>query len=101
MAQTKFREFYQKMVEQHQPLFTEFMKIHDAFKKDSSTHEQAFHGTGQKVLDIIRDTDRRLCSAMGRGVYSTYSQQLSEKFWNLVREDFDQIDMVGVKVVKR
>jgi hypothetical protein len=37
---------------------------------------------------------------MGRGIYSVYSDKLSQKFWDLVREDFPKIDMVGVKIKK-
>lgn len=100
MAQTKYSEYYQRMVAENRQLFDEFLKINDAFKKDSAKHSQEFHIVGQKVVDRVRDYDRRLCSAMGRGVFSTYSQKLSEKFWDLVRHDFDQIDMVGVRVKK-
>jgi hypothetical protein len=100
MAQTKYREYYQRMVAENRQLFDEFLKVNDAFKSDSVAHADEFHLVGQKVVDKVRDFDRRLCSAMGRGVFSTYSQKLSEKFWDLVRQDFDQIDMVGVKVKK-
>ena len=98
MAQTKYREYYQKMIDENRQLFDEFAKVNDLFKADPQKNADQFHQVGQKVLDKIRDFDRRLCSAMGRGVYSTYSQQLSEKFWDLARKDFDQIDMVGVKI---
>lgn len=101
MAQTKYREYYQKMVAENQQLFTDFLKIHDLFVQDPNKHEAAFHELGQRVVDRVRDYDRRLCSAMGRGVFSTYSQQLSEKFWGLVREDFAKIDMVGVRIKKK
>ena len=98
MSQTKYREYYEKMVAENRQLFDDFLKIHDLFKQDSTLNTEQFHQVGQKVVDKIRDFDRRLCSAMGRGVFSTYSQKLSEKFWDLARQDFDQIDMVGVKV---
>ncbi len=98
MAKTKYQEYYQKMVTENRQLFDEFLKINDLFKADPQSNAEQFHLVGQKVLDKVRDFDRRLCSAMGRGVFSTYSQKLSEKFWDLVRKDFDQIDMVGVKV---
>ncbi len=86
------------MITQHQALFDEFLTIHDRFKSEPAAAEADFHRVGQQVVDIVRDFDRRLCSAMGRGVYSAYSQKLSEKFWSLVRQDFDQIDLVGVRV---
>ncbi len=100
MAQTKYREYYQRMVAENRQLFDEFLKVNDAFRSDPSANADEFHSLGQKVVDRVRDFDRRLCSAMGRGVFSTYSQKLSEKFWDLVRQDFDQIDMVGVRVKK-
>jgi len=98
MAKTKYNEYYQKMVAENRQLFDEFLKINDLFRENPEKNAVEFHQVGQKVVDKIRDFDRRLCSAMGRGVYSTYSQKLSEKFWDLARKDFDQIDMVGVKV---
>lgn len=98
MAKTKSSEYYQMMITQHQALFDEFLTIHDRFKSEPAAAEADFHRVGQQVVDIVRDFDRRLCSAMGRGVYSAYSQKLSEKFWSLVRQDFDQIDLVGVRV---
>lgn len=98
MAQTKYREYYEKMVAENRQLFDEFLKINDLFRQDKIANAEQFHLVGQKMVDKIRDFDRRLCSAMGRGVFSTYSQKLSEKFWDLARKDFDQIDMVGVKI---
>ncbi len=89
------------MVAENRQLFDEFLQINDLFKKDPITHAEQFHRIGQQVVDKIRDFDRRLCSAMGRGTFSTYSQKLSEKFWDLARQDFDQIDMVGVKIKTR
>ena len=101
MAKTKSSEYYQMMVTQNKALFDQFLQIHDRFKSEPVAVETEFHQVGQQVVDIVRDFDRRLCSAMGRGVYSTYSQKLSEKFWSLVRKDFDQIDLVGVRVKKK
>lgn len=101
MSQTKYREYYEKMVAENRQLFDDFLKINDSFRESSGANADEFHQVGQRVVDKIRDFDRRLCSSMGRGVFSTYSQKLSEKFWDLARQDFDQIDMVGVKVKKR
>jgi len=98
MSQTKYREYYEKMVAENRQLFDDFLKVNDLFKSNPQLHAEKFHQIGLKVVDKIRDFDRRLCSAMGRGVYSTYSQKLSEKVWDLARQDFDQIDMVGVRV---
>jgi len=101
MSQTKYREYYEKMVAENRQLFDDFLKANDLFRENPEKNATEFHQIGQKVVDKIRDFDRRLCSAMGRGVFSTYSQKLSEKFWDLARQDFDQIDMVGVKIKSR
>lgn len=101
MSQTKYREYYEKMVAENRQLFDDFLKANDLFREDPEENATEFHQIGQKVVDKIRDFDRRLCSAMGRGAFSTYSQKLSEKFWDLARQDFDQIDMVGVKIKSR
>ena len=100
MPAVKYKEYYQKMVDQHSAQFAAFLKIHDAFVINPVAHEAEFHSEGQKILDIVRDWDRRLCSSMGRGKFSTYTLNLSEKFWVEVRKDFSLIDKVGVRVRK-
>jgi hypothetical protein len=98
MPQAKYQIYYQKMIDDNRPVFDQFAKIHQQFEQDEEKGGEAFHQLGKEVLDIIRDYDRRLCAAMGRGIYSVYSDKLSQKFWDLVREDFPKIDMVGVKI---
>jgi hypothetical protein len=97
----KYKDYYKQMIDQNKTLFDDFYKIHQQFKENKDQFRDIFNQDGQKVVDVIRDWDRRLCSAMGRGKFSVYSQQVSEKFWNLARQDFELIDLVGVKVVKR
>lgn len=48
-------------------------------------------------MDVVRDWDRRLLSAMGRGDFSKYSEQLPDKFWTEVRTEFPLISKVGLK----
>jgi len=104
MAKAKYQIYYDKMIEENKALFTEFKEIHDDYAREREKAIQAlqdeFHSVGQKVVDRIRDWDRRLCSAMGKGLYSSYSEKLSEKFWNRVRQDYPQIDLVGVRIKK-
>jgi len=100
MPQAKYQLYYQKMIDENRPLFDDFAKAHQLFDKDQERNADNFHQLGKAVLEVIRDYDRRLCAAMGRGVYSIYSDKLSQKFWDLAREDFPKIDMVGVKIKK-
>jgi K+/H+ antiporter YhaU regulatory subunit KhtT len=100
MAKAKYQQYFEQMIKENQDLFKQFKLIHDQYAQDPYQYQEELNQKGQPVVDIIRDWERRLCAAMGRTRYSRYSEQLSEKFWNLVREEFDQIDMVGVKIEK-
>lgn len=98
MAEAKYKKFYKLMREKEEKLFLEFEDIHQSYKENSKANQPEFNRVGEKVVEVIRDWDRKLCSTMGKTMYGQYSQQVSEKFWDLVRQDFDQIDMVGVKI---
>ena len=100
MSQAKYQLYYQKMIDENRSLFDNFARIHQLFEKDQDLNADNFHQLGKAVLEVVREYDRRLCAAMGRGVYSIYSDKLSQKFWDLAREDFPKIDMVGVKIKK-
>jgi len=96
MAQTKYRQYYQNMVTQNQKLFADFKVSHDQYVAEE-IDQQEYNRVGLRIVDIIRDWDRRLCSAMGKGAFSKYSEQLSDKFWSEVRKEYPQIDKVGLK----
>jgi hypothetical protein len=98
MAQPKYKQYFEQMIKQNQNLFEQFKPIHDKYSQDPQQYQEELNQKGQPVVDVIRDWERRLCAAMGRTRYSRYSEQLSEKFWNLVRKEFDQIDMVGLTI---
>jgi hypothetical protein len=97
MPAAKYKEYFSKMSEQNEELFAEFLQVHQNYEADQNKYEVEFHQVGQKVVDVMRDWDRRLCSAMGRGAFSKYSEQLSEKFWGEAKKIFPLIYSVGVK----
>ncbi len=97
MSVTKYQLFYDRAREGRPELFLAFKEIHDNYSHNQAKFEEQFHTEGTKVLDILRDAERRLCSGQMRGGYGAYSQGLSEKFWVLVRKDFPLIDQVGVR----
>ncbi len=84
------------MVTQNQKLFADFKVSHDQYVA-GEIDQQEYNRVGLRIVDIIRDWDRRLCSAMGKGAFSKYSEQLSDKFWSEVRKDYSHIDKVGLK----
>ncbi|OGJ37215.1 MAG: hypothetical protein A2383_03315 [Candidatus Pacebacteria bacterium RIFOXYB1_FULL_39_46] len=96
MSAVKYKQYFQMMIEQNKVLFAEFAKAHEQYQADPSKHEQEFNQLGSQVTEEVRNWDRRLCSAMGRGQFSQYSQNLSEKFWGEIRKLFPLIDQVGV-----
>ena len=97
MPPAKYKQYFTQMQEQNEELFADFLKIHKLFESEGGQYEEEFHKIGQKVVDVMRDWDRRLCSAMGRGAFSKYSEQLSEKFWGEAKKIFSLIYSVGVK----
>lgn len=99
MAAVKYKQYYQNMVSQNEQAFSSFKLVHDGYVA-GKVNQETYNKKGMKVVDMVRDWDRRLCSAMGKGAFSKYSETLSEKFWNEIRKDYSQIDKVGVKVKK-
>ena len=83
------------MIEEHAAEFGRFKGIHDLYSKDKKTHQLAFNDEGKKVVDIIRDYEKRLCNTMEKGNNAQYSARLAEKFWTEVRSMFPLIDFVG------
>jgi hypothetical protein len=94
---TKFKQTYKAMVQAHPQLFAEFKVIHDHYVQDRKAWSAAFHEKGAKVVEVIREYERRLCSAMERGNYAQYSSKVAEKFWNEIKKEFTRIEFVGVK----
>jgi hypothetical protein len=99
MPATKYKQFYQLMMNQHGKLFADFKPIHDHYQENPTDPKaaEAFHQEGRRVLDVARDWERRLCSGMERGKFSQYSVKLSEKFWDEIKKDLPLVEEIGVK----
>ncbi|MBD3250447.1 MAG: hypothetical protein GF381_02680 [Candidatus Pacebacteria bacterium] len=98
MAKAKYQQYFDQMMKENQELFDQFRPIHERYKQNNEAHQAEFNQQGKQVRRVIQQWDRKLCSVMGRSSYDVYSQQVSEKFWDLVRQEFDQIDMIGVTI---
>jgi len=101
----KFKQYYKLMHDQNKKLFADFKVIHDQFAKDKGTDKDAesrakFNEMGRDFSDVVRDWERRLCSGMGRGKYSSYSDKLADKFKDEVRIEYPMFDLIGVVVKK-
>ncbi len=96
-SMTKYKKYFQEMMDQNAELFKEFLPIHDGYKTDRKKWSKQFHEKGGQVVEVIRDWERRLCSGMERGNNAVYSSKLAEKFWGEVKELYSHIELVGVK----
>lgn len=95
---TKYKDYFQQMLEANQSVFTDFKKIHNLFAVDQKTYQSEFNEKGEIIMEIIRDWEKRLCSRMEGGKNGVYSANLSEKFRAEVKKVFPKIDLVGVKL---
>lgn len=94
---TKYKKAVSEMLEYNHDLFVEFKKIHDKFAEDPDTMKEEFNREGEKALRIIRRYENQLCGKSESGMFSKYSTNLSEKFWDEIRIHFPKIDHVGMQ----
>lgn len=92
-----YQETFQKMLTENKELFDTFQSVHDAYILNPEANKVKFNELGREVTDLIREYERRLCAQMGKGQYSKFTQNLSEKFWSEVRKVFPKIDFVGIQ----
>ena len=97
LMSAKYRQLFLEMMEEHRDAMLDFKEVHDKFVKDEETYKKDFNEKGGKVVEIIRDYERRLTSQQDRGQYSKFSTGLSDKFWDQIRSFLPRIDFVGVK----
>lgn len=97
---TKYKQYYQDMMDKHAEVFSAFKVVHDRFALDPETWAEKFHTQGREVLDIIRDYERRLCAGMERGKNATYSFALAEKFKAEIKKYLPKFELIGVRSKK-
>jgi hypothetical protein len=95
---TKFREYYDLMLQKNEALFKEFREIHNQYTLNPKKHQDKFNEIGADIQDVITEYENRLCHHSEKGVYAKYSHTLSDKFWELIRSEFPKIDDIGVEI---
>ncbi len=86
------------MLEDNKEIFDAFRSLHDNYGLNPDSHQKEFNTLGEKVLEIIREYENRLCTDTERGGYSKYSANLAEKFQNEVRRNFPMVDHIGITI---
>lgn len=95
---TKYKKYFEEMMEANTKLFEEFGKVHDSFLTDPKKWQTEFDEKGKLVWEVINEWDKRLCGKMDGGKNSVFSGGLSEKFRDEIKKRFPKIEMVGVKI---
>ena len=88
------------MLEDNEDIFNSFKKLHENYILNPQSQQKEFNTQGEKVLEIIREYENRLCTDTERGVYSKYSAKLAEKFQSEVRAPFPMVDRIGLIIEK-
>jgi hypothetical protein len=95
---TRFQQAFNDMTSKHQELLNEFEVIHNQYVLEPEKFQTSFNQIGEKVVNIITDTENQLCATSEKGQYAKYSHNLADKFHELVRQRFPKIDDVGIEI---
>jgi len=97
---TKYKEYFQLMLENNKELFDEFRRVHDKFVLDPSAMQEEFNEVGGRVRRVIHEWEDKLCNRSQKTGYGQYAGKLAEKFQEEIRKEFPKIDSVGIKTFK-
>lgn len=96
---TKFKEYFQRMIEQNKKEFESFRVIHDEYALNPDINQEKYNQEGKEILKIIKEWESKLCHQQEKK-YSQYTGNLAEKFMDEVRKEFPMIDHIGIIVKK-
>ena len=88
------------MITDNKSAFDEFRILHDNYALNPEKFQEEYNREGEKVLEIVRDYENRLCANTERGAFNKYSANLSEKFQSEVISHFPMIGHIGLKIEK-
>lgn len=97
---TKYREYYEKMINENKDFFDEFTKAHFEYSIDQDKNQETFNKIGIKALGIMHEWENRLCKTSEGAGFGNYTANLAEKFQTEIRSHFPLIDHVGIIVKK-
>lgn len=98
---TKYKEYFNKMIEENKEVFAEFTKLHFEYSTDREKYQEKFNQEGAEVLKLIHEYENRLCKTSEGAGYGSYTGNLAEKFQSEVRSHFPLIDNIGIIVTKK
>lgn len=89
------------MVDENKEAFDAFGKLHLDYGLDKNSLQEKFNTEGEKIMEIVRDYENKLCRGTENGIYNNYSAGLAEKFQGEVRAHFPLIVNVGLITEKK
>lgn len=95
---TKFKDYYNRMVEANREAFDKFIQVHFDYSTNQDKFQNEFNKEGEKILGIIHEWENKLCSQSEKAGFGSYTGNLSEKFQAEIKSHFPLIDNIGVIV---
>ncbi len=89
------------MLDENKAAFDAFAKLHMDYSLNQVGLQKQFNSEGEKIMEIVREYENKLCRGTENGMYNRYSAGLAEKFQNEVRAHFSLIDNVGLIVEEK
>jgi len=93
---TKYKQYFEKMLQSEKNVFEKFLKIHNLYSQDQEKNQDEYNREGAKILEIIHEWETKLCSQSEKAGYGYATSKLSEKFMDEVRKEFPLIDHIGI-----
>jgi hypothetical protein len=97
---TKYKEYFNRMLEENKKAFDEFKALHANYGMDEEKFQAEFNKEGEKILKIFNEWENKLCSQSEKAGYANYTGGLAEKFQAELRSVFPLIDHVGIVAVR-
>lgn len=98
---TKYKEYFNKMIEENKDVFNEFTLLHAKYEADEDKYQDVFNKEGEKIMKIFNEWENKLCSHSEKAGYASYTGGLAEKFQAELRAYFPLIDHVGIISIKK
>jgi len=93
---SRYQQLYKEMRSKNKEIFDEFKIIHNKFVEDPEKNRAAFNKVGEKVTELIRVYIDALCRTSESSGYGKFTTSLSELFMNEVKNEFSEIEEVGM-----
>jgi len=95
---TKYKQVFDEMVTKFEKEFDTFQELHDKYESNPQKWQDEFNKEGEKIMEIVRVYENRLCGHMENTQNATYSASLAEKFRGEIKKYLPKLDMIGVKI---